>query len=225
MFTAASGVVPHWFHKNLGLAFACMASGSSIGGTIFPIILKNLIEHQRSVLPFASMCRLFSTHLEHSFQWTLRITGFIITVFLVILNLVGDPVKAKIMFLVLTVQMRRPSHGGSRPTPIPVHSSISPCSRARHTRPIVSRYSSVSWACTQYVSRSPVTMLSIDFEIALQCLTYISLSGLTVGLDSDLSFYLLSIANASSLLGRIAGGVLADKYGECGPVGLGLVLS
>ena len=44
-------------------------------------------------------------------------------------------------------------------------------------------------------------------------MTYISLSGLLIGIDPDLSFYLLSIANASSLVGRIAGGVFADKYG------------
>ncbi|KAI0760539.1 MFS general substrate transporter [Fomes fomentarius] len=155
VFTAASGVVPHWFHRNLGLAFACMASGSSIGGTIFPIILKNLIEHQ-------------------SFQWTLRITGFIITVFLVILN--------------LTIARRLPPN----PHPGPfIH-------LAMFKSPPYSTY---------------CLALFVGFLGLYTCLTYISLSGLTVGLDSDLSFYLLSIANASSLPGRIAGGLLADKYG------------
>ena len=49
VFTAAVGLIPHWFEKKLGLALGCMALGSSVGGTIFPIILKNLIEHQRCV--------------------------------------------------------------------------------------------------------------------------------------------------------------------------------
>lgn len=45
-------------------------------------------------------------------------------------------------------------------------------------------------------------------------MTYLSLSGLLAGVDPDISFYLLSIANACSLLGRLGGGVLADRYGE-----------
>ena len=52
MFSAGSGVVAHWFHKKLGLALACMAGGSSIGGTIFPIILRNLIQTQRYAIVF-----------------------------------------------------------------------------------------------------------------------------------------------------------------------------
>ncbi len=51
----------------------------------------------------------------------------------------------------------------------------------------------------------------------LQCLTYLSLSGLLAGVDADLSFYLLSIANACSLVGRLGGGVLADRFGEFKP--------
>lgn len=47
VFNAAVGTIPHWFDKKLGLALAGMATGSSVGGTIFPIILKNLIERQR----------------------------------------------------------------------------------------------------------------------------------------------------------------------------------
>ena len=48
----------------------------------------------------------------------------------------------------------------------------------------------------------------------LQCLTYLSVSGVLAGVDADLSFYLLSIANACSLFGRIGGGALADRVGE-----------
>ncbi|KAH9852390.1 MFS general substrate transporter [Lenzites betulinus] len=68
VFTVAVGTIPHWFKKKLGLALAAMAAGSSVGGTIFPIILRNLLEHT-------------------SFQWTLRITGFIVAGLLLILNL------------------------------------------------------------------------------------------------------------------------------------------
>ncbi|KAI0641337.1 MFS general substrate transporter [Trametes meyenii] len=155
VFTAAAGVVPHWFDKKLGLAFACMAGGSSIGGTIFPIILKNLIEHQ-------------------SFQWTLRITGFIILAFLVVLN--------------LCIERRLPP----KPKPGPFV-NLSLFTNATYTIYTLS--------------------LFVGFLGLYTCLTYLSISGVLAGVDRDLSFYLLSIANATSLLGRIGGGVLADRYG------------
>ncbi|KAH0583380.1 hypothetical protein H2248_009007 [Termitomyces sp. 'cryptogamus'] len=45
-------------------------------------------------------------------------------------------------------------------------------------------------------------------------LTYVSVSALELGISESLSFYLLSIANASSLFGRLSSGLLADR---CGP--------
>ncbi|CDO71091.1 hypothetical protein BN946_scf184844.g95 [Trametes cinnabarina] len=44
-------------------------------------------------------------------------------------------------------------------------------------------------------------------------LTYLFLSGITEGVNPDPSFYLTSIANASSLIGRLGAGVLADGFG------------
>ncbi|RDB23012.1 Riboflavin transporter MCH5 [Hypsizygus marmoreus] len=44
-------------------------------------------------------------------------------------------------------------------------------------------------------------------------LTYVSISALVLGISPDLSFYLLAIANASSLFGRYASGLLCDRYG------------
>ncbi|KAF7304312.1 MFS domain-containing protein [Mycena chlorophos] len=45
-------------------------------------------------------------------------------------------------------------------------------------------------------------------------LTYIDLSGVQAGINADFSFYLVAIANAGSVVGRIGGGVLADRFGE-----------
>lgn len=36
-----------------------------------------------------------------------------------------------------------------------------------------------------------------------------------MGLDPNFSFYLVSVANAGSVVGRLAGGILADRYGAC----------
>ncbi|RPD79486.1 MFS general substrate transporter [Lentinus tigrinus ALCF2SS1-7] len=44
-------------------------------------------------------------------------------------------------------------------------------------------------------------------------LTYIDVSATEAGIPSSLSFYLVAIANGCSLIGRIAGGVIADKTG------------
>ncbi|KDQ19991.1 hypothetical protein BOTBODRAFT_142625 [Botryobasidium botryosum FD-172 SS1] len=45
------------------------------------------------------------------------------------------------------------------------------------------------------------------------CLTYIDVAAASIGVNPDLSFYLISIANAASLVGRISSGFLADKFG------------
>ena len=44
-------------------------------------------------------------------------------------------------------------------------------------------------------------------------LTFIDLSATAVGISPDFSFYLVSIANAGSGLGRITTGILGDKFG------------
>ncbi|CAL1702614.1 unnamed protein product [Somion occarium] len=44
-------------------------------------------------------------------------------------------------------------------------------------------------------------------------LTFIDISAVAAGISNDFSFYLVSIANASSGFGRIGGGILADRFG------------
>ena len=44
VFGPTLGVVAHWFKKRRGLALGFNAIGSSIGGTVFPIAARNLIE-------------------------------------------------------------------------------------------------------------------------------------------------------------------------------------
>ena len=44
-------------------------------------------------------------------------------------------------------------------------------------------------------------------------LTYLDVSAVSEGISDNLAFYLLSIANAFSALGRIVGGLLADHTG------------
>ncbi|KAI0797521.1 MFS general substrate transporter [Abortiporus biennis] len=64
-------------------------------------------------------------------------------------------------------------------------------------------------AYTMYCFSSLVAFLGL-----YTVLTYIDISASAAGVSDDFSFYLVSIANASSGLGRIAGGFLADSSGS-----------
>ncbi|KAH9951134.1 MFS general substrate transporter [Amylocystis lapponica] len=71
IFGPIMGIVPHWFKKNLNLAYCAMSIGSSVGGTIFPIIVRNLIQ-------------------DVGFKWTMRITGFIMLFLLGFCNIFAE---------------------------------------------------------------------------------------------------------------------------------------
>ncbi|KAG8886899.1 hypothetical protein FRB98_000815 [Tulasnella sp. 332] len=60
-----------------------------------------------------------------------------------------------------------------------------------------------------YVVASTVAFLGI-----YTCLTFIDTSAINVGLSADFAFYLVSIANAGSGVGRIASGILSDRFGS-----------
>ena len=47
----------------------------------------------------------------------------------------------------------------------------------------------------------------------MKVLTFIDLSATRIGISPEFSFYLLSITNAGSGLGRVSSGILADKFG------------
>jgi len=155
VFISTSMAIPHWFKKNLGLALSALASGSSVGGTIIPIILKSLLA-------------------AVGFKWALRIMGFIMMGFLAV--------------LILCVQRRLPPKPRAGPF----------INLSEFKNPTYSVY---------------VLSLILGFLGLYTCLTYITLSGIAAGVDPNFSFYLLSIANATSLFGRLAGGLSADRLG------------
>ena len=71
---------------------------------------------------------------------------------------------------------------------------------------------SISWVSTRVGSTYPCHHCAINVNFS-EVLTYIDLSATTVGISPEFSFYLLSIANAGSGVGRIVSGILADKFG------------
>lgn len=59
--------IPTWFNKRRGIAYGIAASGSSIGGIIFPIMVQRLID-------------------DIGYGWSMRIAAFLILALLVIAN-------------------------------------------------------------------------------------------------------------------------------------------
>ncbi|KAA1469292.1 MFS general substrate transporter [Dentipellis sp. KUC8613] len=68
IFAPTFGVLSHWFKKRRGFALGISACGSSIGGTVFPIMFRNL-------------------QVSIGFKWTMRVFGFILMFTMGISNL------------------------------------------------------------------------------------------------------------------------------------------
>jgi len=72
------GLISHWFKRRRGLALGISAAGASVGGTVFPIAAKYLIQ-------------------DVGFRWCMRILGFIQLAVLLVTNLAlarrGPPSK------------------------------------------------------------------------------------------------------------------------------------
>jgi MFS transporter, MCT family, solute carrier family 16 (monocarboxylic acid transporters), member 10 len=65
-----------------------------------------------------------------------------------------------------------------------------------------------------YACTSDLSVICFPSDHHLPVLTYIEPAAIFVGIDADKAFYLLSIANASSALGRICSGIAADRFGS-----------
>lgn len=93
IFGPMMGILPHWFQKRLGIAYGLTATGSSLGGTLFPIAVRNLIPEVGSVTtplaPVSCMYQNLAPYIFCSrFQWTMRILGFLLIFLLGICNIV-----------------------------------------------------------------------------------------------------------------------------------------
>ncbi|KAJ7125192.1 major facilitator superfamily domain-containing protein [Mycena epipterygia] len=155
LFGPITAVIGHWFKKKRGLATGFLATGSSLGGTLFPIVARNLIPRV-------------------GFPWTLRIIGFILLCSLGVAN--------------LTVRRRLP----------PKHVAGGLFNPAAFKNP----------AYTVYCFSGIVAFLGL-----YTVLTYIDVSATSVGVSPNFSFYLISMANGASLVGRLMSGIATDKFG------------
>ncbi|KAJ7198605.1 MFS general substrate transporter, partial [Mycena pura] len=149
-------VIGHWFKKKRGLATGFLATGSSVGGTLFPIVARNLISRV-------------------GFPWTLRVIGFILLCSLGCANLI--------------VRRRLP----------PKHVPGGLFNPAAFKNP----------AYTIYCMSGVVAFLGLYVLV----LTYIDVSAASMGVSPDFAFYLISMANGASLVGRLTAGITTDKIG------------
>ncbi|RDB22890.1 Riboflavin transporter MCH5 [Hypsizygus marmoreus] len=149
------GLIGNWFQKKRGLALAISTLGTSIGGTVFPILARVLIPRV-------------------GFPWTMRIIGFVICFTLGIAN--------------LTLRRR-----------IPVKNIEGGLFNLRGFR---------SYPFTIYCIATLAAFLGV-----YTLLTFIDSSAISVGVSADFSFYLVSIANASTGIGRILTALVVDKTG------------
>jgi len=86
-------------------------------------------------------------------------------------------------------------------------------------RPSKIQHSHVAVRQSYFILRMPCLIVTsvIAYNVALLGLyvplIYLDLSGQAAGLSPNFTFCLISVANCSSLIGRLSSGILADRYG------------
>ncbi|VTT69321.1 unnamed protein product [Fusarium fujikuroi] len=149
--------VTTWFRQKRALALGITASGSSLGGTVLPIVVNRLIP-------------------RIGFGWTMRACAFLLLGLLLVTN--------------LTVR--------SRVAPQPKEAGI-----MAYLRP----FTSLSFVLT--------SMAGFFYSMGMFIpITFMVTYGEYVGLSNNMAGYLVSIFNASSGIGRILPGYIADKVGS-----------
>ncbi|KAH9204483.1 MFS monocarboxylate transporter-like protein [Leptodontidium sp. 2 PMI_412] len=154
----AFATIPRYFLRNRGVALGITAGGSSLGGVIWPIVLRNLFE-------------------DVGFGWGVRISAFIMLPLLCL--------------AVLTIRL-------------PASASLN--SKHIKVKPDLS-----------IVKHPVLILLAIGLFFTYLGLFspffYITSWTVSLDLDADMGFYMVSILNAASLFGRILPGLWADRIG------------
>lgn len=155
LFCPAVAVTAQWFHRRRAFALGLVAVCSSLGGTVFPILVSNC------------MARV-------GFKWTMRISGFV--------------VLYCTTFASFTLRTRLP------PKSLP--------GGVFNLRAFKLPYFACFVAACFFIQAGLYTPLS-----------FLDVMGKQLGLGGY-SVYLVSIANAASILGRIGPAYIADKWGS-----------
>jgi MFS family permease len=189
VFCPSTVYASQWFKKKTGTAMGIILFGAAVAGTVLPIAIEKMLSNPNL-----------------KFEWTMRIVGFIIlTLLSVICVFVRPPpnMDAKPM------NEGDPKNLASQQTPKALAEEYeqvdAPVSYEREVDFSVLRKPAVQLTC--------LALFVVYFGM-LSPLFYISSYSLCKGFSSSLSFYIVSIVNAFSFVGRIAMGMVSDR---CGP--------
>ncbi|KAI9930678.1 hypothetical protein MW887_011433 [Aspergillus wentii] len=155
LFTPAISLVGTYFSTRRSLATGIAASGSSVGGIVYPILIRRLI-------------------VTVGFPWAVRTMGFVM-----------------LATLGIGVSLLRPR--------------LPP----RRSGPLVDVDAFKEPAYATFV-----VGLALAFTAFFIPFFYAESYALGIGVDSDLSFYILSIMNAGGMIGRMVLNAIADKVGN-----------
>lgn len=152
LFTPAISLVGTYFSTRRSLATGIAASGSSVGGILYPIIIRRLI-------------------MQVGFPWAVRAMAFIM------LGTLG-----------IGLALLRPRLPPRRSGPLVEFAAFNDPAYATF-----------------------VVGLALGFTAFFIPFFYAESYALDVGVDSELSFYILSIMNAGGMIGRMLPNATADK--------------
>ncbi|KAL4865953.1 hypothetical protein BDV12DRAFT_210775 [Aspergillus spectabilis] len=155
LFTPGISLVGTYFSTRRGLATGIAASGSSVGGIIFPVVIRRLI-------------------VTVGFPWAVRAMTII---------MLGT--------LAIGISILRPR--------------LPP----RKSGPVIDFAAFKDPAYTTFVIG-----LALGFMAFFIPFFYAESYALNIGVESELSFYILSIMNAAGMIGRLLPNALADKIGS-----------
>jgi MFS family permease len=169
----AAGMCPRYFKRHRGLASGISVAGSSLGGVLWPVACDQLL-HTDGI----------------SFDWTIRIIGFImIPLLLIVILLVRPPLEKQ-------------SHGDGDTDELNVPSEEKKVDRAELRKDIL---------------KPPFVLLCCGLFLAylgfFSPFFFISTYATHLGMSQRFAFYLVSMVNGASLFGRILPGFWVRNHG------------
>ena len=167
-----AGICPKYFKRHRGLATGVSVSGSSLGGVLWPVALDQLL------------------HVDGiSFNWSIRIVGFImIPLLAIVMMTVRPPIDAQ-----------------------PIEQAIGDniTTSEKNEKKVIDRSA---------MKRPPFILLCLGLFFGnlgfYTVFFYTSTYAVDLGMSQKLAFHLLSIINGASMFGRILPGIVADRWGK-----------
>ncbi|KAL1965469.1 hypothetical protein VTN77DRAFT_5725 [Rasamsonia byssochlamydoides] len=169
----AVALIGQYFRKQRAAAVGVTIAGSSIGGVLWPIIVHELLQKPNI-----------------GFGWTMRISGFIMLVILVVSCIIARP--------------------ASKPDS---PASSSPDAENQHSKPAANRKLDLSIVKTPAMLFTAFGFFLVYFGM-FSPFFFVTSYAVEKGFSQNLSFYTISIVNGGSFFGRILPGLVADRYGK-----------